>query len=127
MTHNHYRRWYVQADAHDLGARKVDDLLCHCDEPKPKPTTIFGNAMGGMQECQRCGRPIAGSESTNPMGPTPMFVLALTSGQRLVVAIVLLVAIVVLCVWPIVRPPRAREIDEAKAWHRLMREIRRQR
>ena len=124
MSGSHYRRWYVQADAHDLGRDRPDDLACHCDEPKPMPTTIFGNAMGGMQECQRCGRPIAGSESSNPMGPAPLL-LALTSGQRLVVAVVFLIAIVVLAVWPIVRPPRPREIDEAKAWHRLMREIRR--
>ena len=123
-----YRRWYAQADARDLGRkRRDDDLLCHCDKPMPMPVRPFGNAMGGLQECQRCGRPVAGSEPTNPMGPTPMMIVALTSGQRLVVAVVFLIAIVVLCVWPIVRPPRARQIDEAKSWHRLMREIRRQR
>lgn len=126
-----YRRWYVQADAHDLGSdrrRTLDDprnYWCECDDPKPMPVDLWGSALGGYQECQRCGRPIIGSDETNPHGVTPSMLLALTTGQRLVCSIVLLVFVVVFVVWPVVRPPRAKHYDDARSWRRLMREIRR--
>lgn len=56
-----------------------------------------------------------------------MAVLALTNGQRLVFAVVALTFVIVFVVWPIVRPPRPKQVDEQRSWHRLMREIRRQR
>lgn len=117
--------WHATADAYDHGfGKRPDDLLCHCEQPIAMPVTVFGSALGGLQECQRCGRPIAGSEATNPYGPTPLL-LALTNGQRLVVAVVLLVAVLYFVVWPTVHPRvRASDADKARSRARLMRELR---
>jgi len=58
------------------------------------------------------------------MGPAPAL-LALTGSQKLSFAIVALVGIVVLLVWPIVRPKHysKRELDHVTEHERLMREI----
>lgn len=116
--------WPVQS-------RPVSSTWCHCDEPQPRPVTLFGCAMGGMQECATCHMPIEDSEASNPRGAVPSLsvLLALTNGQRLVFAIVAAVFVVVFVVWPVVRPrPRMRpsDVDASTTWRRLMRELRRQ-
>lgn len=99
---------------------------CRCATPDVRPVTLFGVAMGGMQECGRCLMPVAESESTNPRGAVPTMLWALTTGQRLVFAICAAVFVFTFIVWPVIRPrSRRRQFDDMRAWQRYMREIRR--
>jgi len=95
----------------------------------PMPVRLFGAAMGGYEECQRCGRPVIERDDTKRSDGIGTIVVALTTGQRLTFAIVALVFVVVFVVWPIVRPhPRTRtEVEQITDRRRLMRELRRQR